>query len=249
MEPLTPRQKTILNRLIEAHIETAQPVGSRLMTERYQLCSSPATVRHEMGVLEEMGYLTHPHPSAGRVPTDGGYRYYVDHCLHPEDFSDEILDSARTQWLETSEEPLDFPEQISSFLSLLSQQAGLVLVSDRRLFLQGSAYILDKPEFQDLKKVRILFRAFEEKKDLIHRLSCCGDEENVSVTIGRENEPEALQDCSVISAPCKVNQQHIGTIAVVGPRRMRYSRIIPLVRQVAQMIRDVIRERGAEPLL
>jgi len=94
METLSERQAIILQRLVDAHIQYAQPVGSRLLTERFDMGYSPATVRHEMGYLEEMGYLTHPHTSSGRVPTDLGFRYYVDHSLFEEAVS---LDQCR-QW-------------------------------------------------------------------------------------------------------------------------------------------------------
>ncbi|MBI4711029.1 MAG: hypothetical protein HY767_00985, partial [Candidatus Omnitrophica bacterium] len=84
METLSLRQNDILRGVIETHIETTQPVGSRSIAEKYAISFSPATIRHEMGALEEMGYLTHPHTSSGRLPTDHGYRYYLDHTSFEE---------------------------------------------------------------------------------------------------------------------------------------------------------------------
>jgi len=81
MGSLTPRRQTILGLVVRAYIETAQPVGSKAIVERYGLKYSPATIRNELAMLEEMGYLTHPHTSAGRVPTQEGYRYFVEHLL------------------------------------------------------------------------------------------------------------------------------------------------------------------------
>ncbi|HEY64706.1 MAG TPA: heat-inducible transcription repressor HrcA [Caldilineae bacterium] len=81
MAELTPRRKAILGLTVRAYIETAQPVGSKALVERYGLKYSPATIRNELAALEEMGYLTHPHTSAGRVPTEEGYRYFVEHLL------------------------------------------------------------------------------------------------------------------------------------------------------------------------
>ncbi len=78
---LTPRRQMILGLVVRAYIETAQPVGSKAIVERYGLKYSPATIRNELAMLEEMGYLTHPHTSAGRVPTEEGYRYFVEHLL------------------------------------------------------------------------------------------------------------------------------------------------------------------------
>ena len=81
MQELTPRRQSILGMVVRAYVETAQPVGSRALVDQYGLPYSPATIRNELAALEEMGYLTHPHTSAGRVPTEEGYRYFVEHLL------------------------------------------------------------------------------------------------------------------------------------------------------------------------
>ncbi|GAB4516318.1 MAG: heat-inducible transcriptional repressor HrcA [Anaerolineae bacterium] len=81
MEELTPRRQAILGLVVRAYIETAQPIGSKALVERFGLKYSPATIRNELAALEELGYLTHPHTSAGRVPTEAGYRYFVEHLL------------------------------------------------------------------------------------------------------------------------------------------------------------------------
>ena len=81
MAELTPRQQAILGLVVRAYIETAEPIGSKALAERYGLKYSPATIRNELAALERMGYLTHPHTSAGRMPTEEGYRYFVEHLL------------------------------------------------------------------------------------------------------------------------------------------------------------------------
>src|ERR687885_2961549 len=78
---LTPRQREILGRVVEEYVATGQPVGSKHLVERSQLSVSSSTVRYELAELEGMGFLTHPHTSAGRIPTDRGYRLYVDALL------------------------------------------------------------------------------------------------------------------------------------------------------------------------
>ena len=90
METLTQRQENILRGVVESHIETTGPVGSRYITQRYALPLSSATIRNEMGALEEMGYLTHPHTSSGRIPTDYGYRYYLDHTTFDERLPEQV---------------------------------------------------------------------------------------------------------------------------------------------------------------
>ena len=81
MENLTPRQQAILGLVVREYVQTAAPVGSRALVEKYGLDVSPATVRNEMARLEELGHLTHPHTSAGRTPTEQGYRYFVERLL------------------------------------------------------------------------------------------------------------------------------------------------------------------------
>lgn len=253
MEPLTARQHAILRRVVEAHIESAQPVGSHFIAERFQPRFSPATIRHDMGWLEEIGYLTHPHTSAGRVPTDFGYRYYVDCCLNQEAFPENDVLPSIDRWFEEGEEIESFAEKISEVLSTLSEEVSLVLVPDppvedlhrakrQRLFLQGASTLLEKPEFQDVQKIRTLFRIFEDKRKLMNWLSSHGPGEGVLITIGQENEPEVLHECSVISTSYGLGNKHLGTIAVIGPRRMKYSRTIPLVRDMAQRIAHALRE-------
>ncbi len=247
MQSLSPRQQSILNRIIESHIDTAQPVASRFITELYhdlyRNSYSPATVRHEMGLLEQMGYLTHPHTSAGRLPTDLGYRYYVDHSLQwerlPNDFSQQV---ARD--LQDAEETDVFTERALSILSNFSKEVSVVVILDSRnrprLFLQGSTHLLEKPEFQDLKKIRDLFRVFEEKKSLAEWITQRPSQPDVAVTIGRENGQEALQDCSLVSADFFANGKKMGTLALIGARRMKYARTFPLVSHMSRILAGII---------
>ena len=257
MEALTERQQVILDRLIDAHIESAQPIGSRLITERYQLNYSPATVRHEMGALEEVGYLTHPHTSSGRLPTDQGYRYYVDHCLQQESISGDLFEPLAGNLKEAGDGMEFLGERVPRVLSAISKEVGLVLVpqtvaedrdqaSRNKLFLQGSTQLLRKPEFQDVEKVCHLFQAFEEKAMLVKWLLQNTPEEGVSVTIGQENTSEALKDCSVISTSYGAGEEHRGTISIIGPRRMRYSRMVMLVREMAYWVDGMIEKKESE---
>ncbi len=260
MDTLTPRQQTILNCVIMVHIETAQPVSSRFVTEHARLNFSPATVRHEMGLLEERGYLTHPHTSSGRIPTDQGYRYYVDHdfkeVLLPSYFFDQVKDDL----MDASGEFSSFAEKVSGMLSSFSEQTGLVVCPDppaedfekasrRKLFLQGSAHMLEKPEFQDMEKLRSLFKTFEEKSKLMDWLAGKPGKVDVSISIGRENQPESLWDCAVVSTRFTASGKNLGTLAIVGPKRMRYAHTVPLVRQMAVFIGQILEQKEGDFVL
>ena len=101
---LTPRRRTILGLIMREYITTAEPVGSRHLVESYDLGVSPATVRNEMKKLEELGYLTHPHTSAGRVPTHKGYRYFVQHLLNESILPSSLQHTIRHQFFQVQQE-------------------------------------------------------------------------------------------------------------------------------------------------
>ena len=252
---LSPRQESILNRVVDTHIHTAQPVGSHLITalyrELYRSSYSPATVRHEMGCLEEMGYLTHPHTSAGRIPTDLGYRYYVDYSLQEESLEEELIRKVESELKRFAAESDALAERASSILSNLTGEVSVFIQSASRepgkvshkLFrvcVQGSSRILEKPEFQNVGKVHDLLKALEEKDSLAEWLSESTAPSGVSVTIGCENRPEVFQACSFISARYSRASGFSGTVAVLGPRRMKYSRAVPMVAQIARMVARIL---------
>ena len=245
MKPLSSRQQAILNRVIDMHIETAQPVGSRTITELYselyRSSYSPATVRNEMGILEGLGYLTHPHTSAGRIPTDRGYRYYVNHSVQEEKLPEDMVRRLNQDLMVRPSEEEGLAEKACRVMAGFSNEVSIVLVSRKgsrqvKFFLQGSSSLLEKPEFCDLEKIRLLLKAFEEKGLLAGWLQEKTQAPGVSVSIGRENEVKALQDCAIVSTRYEASGELSGTVAVIGPCRMRYSRAMPLVSQISRLL-------------
>ncbi len=257
METLSLRQNDILRGVIETHIETTQPVGSRSIAENCAISFSPATIRHEMGALEEMGYLTHPHTSSGRLPTDHGYRYYLDHTSFEESYEKPLNRLEKELVPAGGEERLEaFLDHVSLLLSSLSQEVGLTLMPfeevpasekpDRlKLSLQGLSYMLEKPEFQDVRKIRNLLGVFEEKVTLMRWVLTHADPEHVSVSVGREHSHEALEDCAIVTARYAAGKNRQGVIAILGPKRMAYRQIIPLVSRMAVTVGDIL--EGREP--
>lgn len=249
MSTLSPRQQSILNRVVDIHIETAQPVGSKCLTELYaglyRSSYSPATVRHEMGVLENLGYLTHPHTSAGRVPTDRGYRYYVEYGLPQDELPEEMARDMREGLEPETGGGQGYGEKAASLLSKFAHEIAVVLMTSpgysgpqcRWLtYLNGASLVFDKPEFLDLKKVQQLFSAFEQKEEFAEWLVSKCKEEGVEVSIGSENQHPALKECSVVSAACRNLESRSAVVALIGPRRMRYSRAVTLVRHTARLL-------------
>ena len=252
MDLLSLRQNNILRGVIETHIETTQPVGSRFIAEKYDLSFSPATIRNEMGALEEMGYLTHPHTSSGRLPTDHGYRYYLNNTSF-EDRSEEPLSRLSEELAPAAvDERLgEFLDHVSLLLSSLSQEVGLTWipsagmpVSERssraQLSMQGLPHMLEKPEFQDVRKVRNLLGVLEEKAALTKWVLTHADPEAVSVSVGREHSYDALEDCAIVMARYGAGEERQGVIAILGPKRMAYRQIIPLVSRMAVVVGDIL---------
>lgn len=247
---LSTRQQSIFNRVVDLYIETAQPVGSRHLTEVYtELYSrsySPATVRHEMGVLENLGFLTHPHTSAGRIPTDRGYRYYVDHSLREDSPAQDVFQDAAQKLAPSIGEDEDLGEKISEILSELSSHVSVVVVPDEkrkknRSFVQGSSRLLDQPEFQDADTVKPLLEIFENKQMLPSCLPSTVRDNSFSITIGEENSVQALKRCSVVASRYSTESGRAGILALIGPRRMKYSRMVPLIVRMGRMVENLLR--------
>lgn len=246
---LSTRQQSIFNRVVDLYIETAQPIGSRqiteVYTELYNRSYSPATVRHEMGVLEGLGFLTHPHTSAGRMPTDRGYRYYVDHSLREDSPAQTVFQDAAQKLVPSLGEVEDLGEKISEILSELSSQVSVVVVPDEkrkkfRAFVQGSSRLLDHPEFQDTDSVKPLLKIFENRENLTACLPLSGQESSFSITIGEENAMQALKQCSIVASQYSTESGRTGVLALIGPRRMKYSRMVPLIVRMGRMVEGLM---------
>ena len=240
MDDLTVRQKEILTYTVTSYIETSLPVGSHALTQRYPLGLSPASVRNELGLLEEKGYLAQPHTSAGRMPTDRGYQFYVKEFVQEEPVNKEFLELIVQEMEQTIENLEDLMERVSSVLSAVAKEAVIVLsptsAKRPRLCVEGSRYILNQPEFQDLKKFQQLIETLEDKPSLIELLKQRISRSGVQVAIGQQELLEGIWDCSLVSAPYTCQGQQIGILGVLGPRRMAYGRMMGLVHQVAEQM-------------
>ncbi|MBU4128778.1 heat-inducible transcriptional repressor HrcA, partial [bacterium] len=124
---LDERKKRILGAVVHNYITTAVPVGSRNIAKKYKLGLSPATIRNCMADLEELGYLAHPHTSAGRIPTDKGYRFYVDSLMEQEDLSSEEKRKIEKEYSHKMNRIDEIMEETSQVLSLISHYTGLIL--------------------------------------------------------------------------------------------------------------------------
>ncbi len=337
---LSARKKDILQAVVTDYIKLAQPVGSRSIARRYQVGLSPATIRNDMADLEEMGYLLQPHTSAGRIPTQKGYRYYVDELMKTADLDEsdkyKIKQVFDFEKLREIEEIIKYTSNLLSSLTnytslvlgpqlkksafkklqimpLDGQRALLVLVADtgfvknkvinlpqtlstgelsrivsylnrrlegltidkitsrliselrrdlyhhikfledtfilleeslaedeRRVFLGGTTNILNQPEFGDIEKVKVLLSLFEQNTLLATLLARpVAGVEGIIVRIGSENMLEEVQECSLVMATYCLGKEVVGTIGVLGPTRMEYSRTIAVLEQIVNHLQKI----------
>jgi heat-inducible transcriptional repressor len=335
MTDLGERARQVLQAVLFEYTVTAEPVGSRQVARKYALGLSPATIRNTMADLEEMGYLAQPHTSAGRVPTDRAYRFYVD-SLGPTQLGRPEALRLQRQMAGSRSEIDDLMETTSAQLSALSRYAAVILAPplqqtrlervdlipvegdralvvlatetgwgtsriigldepiparelrevarmlteryggltfqtirtrlvdtaaappepdraartaaalarkvfatlwDRNLYIGGAMNILDQPEFGDITAMRALLRTFEEKRQLIELLTTrASGSDGVQVLIGSEMPYQEMQETSLVAACYKYRDRVLGVLGVVGPRRMPYARIVPLVDYAARLV-------------
>lgn len=334
---LSEREELILNAIVQCYITTAEPVGSRTIVKRFSLPMSAATVRNVMADLEDDGYLQQLHTSSGRVPTDRGYRYYVNYLMQVQALTQEERDRMEEDFNHGLGDADQLLQRTSRMLAMVSHHAGIVevpnearavvgridlmpmgnhrvvvLIADTigrvhtmvveqsmtlddarlervtrflnqqlrgvaidelagkmskkvqefldeqrqlaedavsilgllpqpksgQLLLEGASHLFEQPEFHNMEKAREVFHLFEERDQLIHllRSSLIDGDPGAHIMIGSESAREGLGEISVISAPYRVKGETAGTIGVLGPRRMPYSKITALVDHTANML-------------
>ncbi|MBM7453729.1 heat-inducible transcriptional repressor [Acholeplasma morum] len=330
---LSNRQKLILKAIIEAYVSDGVPVGSKALTDKPYLNFSSATLRYDMAKLEELGFLEKTHTSSGRIPSNMGYRYYVENLVTRDDEIKQIfpmIDQLFSEYennreyavkeainllseltnytsmvlgpndmfarikkvdfipLTTSEavvlivtdkghvqsETVSIPDQLSlddfkriiaSLNDLLENQlvkdAKRILknayteeniieymdyqerlvdtfvnafkhMADQNVYLTGMGQMLLQPEFQDVNQIKELMYMLD-RKELVKLI---GHTNKLSIKIGREASFMPTDTCTIISVPYYVSDEDQGTIAIIGPTRMDYSKVIPLMEYVAKNI-------------
>jgi transcriptional regulator of heat shock response len=235
------RRKQVLNAAISRHIKNALPVASDDIAEEFDLSS--ATIRNIFTELDQSGYLKHPYTSGGRVPTDKGYRYYVDFLIRQM----ELLDGEKQRILKECKKKMyrldDCLENTSEVISEITHYAGIVsfLQWQDKLFYKGISRILDQPEFKEADKIRLLVRMMEDKSkllDIINR-DFTG---KVKVYIGSELGFPGMDNCSLVVCGFKVKNQPTGRLAVLGPIRMEYDHIIPTMEYISEVLNQILEE-------
>jgi transcriptional regulator of heat shock response len=235
MRELTKRQKDILYAIITEFIETAQPVGSGLISDKYEIEASPATIRYEMVRLADEGFISKSHASSGRIPTVLGYRFYINDLMDEEDvhYLTELRLKKELSNLKFQRDKLI--RGITSLLSDLTKYASVIVTEDG-IFYSGLYNLLEYPEFEDRVIFKNILIAFDDLSSMMNIFNKNYTDNRVKVVIGEELDKDFFSDCSIIFTEINLYRGERGVLALIGPKRMNYAHVLPLLRLVADTI-------------
>ena len=346
-DTLNDRAQHLLRTLVEQYIRDGQPVGSRSLSRESGIALSSATIRNVMADLEDLGFVVSPHTSAGRVPTDKGYRFFVDTLLKVRPPETEAVQIIHQGLASQNDDPSKLVAAASQMLSSITQLAGVVTLprqehkaltqiefialSDRRVLavlvtnghevqnkvmqldrhysneelrtaanylnqqfagrelttvrdqlveqlkqtrehlnqsmidairlaqqavsseaatsakhyvIAGETNLMGLAELSSVEKLRRLFEAFNQQHDMLHLLDQSLRAEGVQIFIGQESGYTIFDDCSVVTAPYSVDREVVGVLGVIGPTRMAYERVIPIVDVTAKLLGAALQQKS-----
>jgi heat-inducible transcriptional repressor len=337
-DTLSERAQLLLKALIENYIRDGLPVGSRTLSRDSRLSLSSATIRNVMADLEDLGFVASPHTSAGRIPTDKGYRFFVDTLLKLKPLQNEEVEEIERRLASDATNGRSYVQTVSQMLSSVSHMAGLVtlpnpayvalshiefipLSENRALAIMvfnnrevqnrvvqlersysaeelrraanylndtcaghslpdvrtrlvrqlqetrehmdqlmrdaiqvaqkvfdsgakdqveyviaGETNLMGFAELSNVDRLRRLFEAFNEKHDMLRLLDSCLRAQGVQIFIGQESGHRILDDISMVTAPYMLGNQVVGVLGIIGPTRMAYERVIPIVDVTAKLL-------------
>ena len=233
------RRRAVLSATINRYIHKALPVASEDLASDFDLSS--ATIRNILAELEETGYLRHPYTSGGRIPTDRGYRYYVDFLILQMELLDEEKEHIVKEYQRKIKRLEDILEKTSEVISTITHYAGIVSFLDwqDKFLYKGISHILEQPEFQDLEKMRLVIKMMEEKQNLLEIINR-DFHEKVKIYIGAELGIPDIQGCSLVVSSYRLKNKPSGKLAVLGPVRMEYGHIIPTLEYISEVLTSVL---------
>jgi transcriptional regulator of heat shock response len=219
---LTERQSQVLNEIVEEYINSAKPVSSKLLEKKHHFKICPATIRIEMQKLSDDGFIFQPHTSAGRVPTDKGYRFYVDNFLEKDFFEDSNLGIDELIDREASD-AIKMLQIITKNLASFSSNLALgYLLNEKLMWKDGWEEVIQEPEF---KETGFISHFAEAVKNLEKEMEDIKLDSSIEVFIGKENPFPKAKEFSTIITKCHFPGGE-GFLAIVGPKRMTYDKNI-----------------------
>ncbi|MDD3861801.1 MAG: DeoR family transcriptional regulator [Candidatus Gracilibacteria bacterium] len=232
------RRKKVLGAIVKHFIQTAEPVGSQTILVSYHFHVSPATIRNDMMTLEDQGYLFQPHTSAGRVPTDKGYRAFVDEMADYESAKEQALATLKKVQLEYKTQKIR--ESLYDSVSLLARATNLASFAttpdNPRTFFLGMSNVLRQPEFAgDTVHASEVIEVLEKGDNFVKTLASLEIDKFVKAFIGEENILPQIQSCSIlVTKYSKAGFE--GYIGLLGPKRMNYPFNIVILEEVRNLL-------------
>ncbi len=238
---MNPRQAKLLFSIIDQYIKKAAPIASKMLAGRGGFKVSSATLRNEMADLEEEGYLVQPHTSAGRIPTEKGYAFYLEHLMKspsnsPFGKGGEIGGKEKKE-LERAAREKEFPEKIlAKTLAELSGEAVILAFGPKDIYYTGLSNLFAKPEFRNQN---LIYRIGEVVDDLDEIINDIFEEveSDIKVLIGRKNP--FSNSCGAIVSKFRGKNKKTWLVAILGPMRMNYGKNIALVRHVKELLNKI----------
>ncbi len=242
------RKQRILYAIIKEYLETAEPVGSGHLFYKFHFDISPATIRNEMKFLEEAGFIKQPFTSAGRIPTDKGYRYYVDRLMKKRGLTLREQAFINSNYRNIEHEMESILHRTLNILSFLSNYATFIAApkihKEERVYSYGITNILKLPEFRETDHLRPVLKLLEQEDILASILSEYSHVGETIIKIGSENKYRGIKECSVIVSSYQF-EEYIAGIGVIGPTRMFYNRTSTLVESISKKLSEFLAEEEA----
>ncbi len=242
------REFEVLNLVVEHYIKESKPISSGYLCARANLSCSSATIRNVMESLERKGYLSHIHTSSGRVPTQEGFKYYVERLKEANRLDEEmvgLLSERAAVDMEIDRQHTRDVEYIFDrtldVLATISGYASLVAISgfEDKFFFRGVRYIFNQPEFEDIRRLRSLFYALEVKIDQLQELLWRHTDEDMCILIGDQIGMHDISDCAMVISG--VNHGYFGaSLALLGPMRMDYVRAVSALHSVKHNLESIL---------
>lgn len=229
------RKKALFNTIFKEYIKTAQPVGSTLLVDKYSLGYSAATIRNEMMVLEKEGYLHQPHTSAGRIPTEKGYRFYLANFLAAKELvgkERELIQRVIKRYKKDSELLL---KSLAKLLAEISQRAIFLTFKPHSTYYTGIANLFTQPEFQHVKLIKNVSEMIDQLDEVVIQLHKDIGKET-KILLGRENP--FGNECGSVVGPYMLKGDK-GILGILSPIRLDYDHSLGLVNHICQTINQL----------
>jgi heat-inducible transcriptional repressor len=240
MSTLSDRETELLKAIIDEYINSATAVGSETIEKKYpKLGVSPATIRNDMVKLTKLGYLKQPHTSGGRIPTSLGLKFYIDQLMKEKEMSTAEEVAVKDKIWDYRDKMNKLLNEATHTLAEKTKTMAVAATDEGDVYYAGAANILDMPEFYDIELTRAVLTLVDEKGKLQEIIFRQNVDEDIQIIFGEDLENNNLRPCGFIFSRFETGSKHVGALGIIGPARLDYSYIIPIVRYVNGLLTEL----------